>query len=155
LRQHTSEDLPRQEHGEDGERSEYRDHDREWRRLIPTECRQVHPAVWNRQGDQAHVAKGGHNQQEPGRGESQRPCVVHPVPSSTDPRSIFHLIGLYDRLVGDLPPEGPVREDLVDLDRVLYGLDAILRLHVAQEEELYVSLGDEAGETGVAAGAAA
>jgi hypothetical protein len=49
----------------------------------------------------------------------------------------------------------PLREDLVDLDRVLYGLDAILRLHVAQEEELYVSLGDEAGETGVAAGAAA
>jgi hypothetical protein len=49
----------------------------------------------------------------------------------------------------------PLREDLVDLDRVLYGLDAILRLHVAQEEELYVSLGDEAGETGVATGAAA
>jgi len=56
---------------------------------------------------------------------------------------IFHLIGLYDRLVGDLPPEGPAREDLVDLRRVLYGLDAILRLHMAQEEELYVSLGDE------------
>jgi len=55
---------------------------------------------------------------------------------------IFHLIGLYDRLVGDLPPEGPAREDLVDLRRVLYGLDAILRLHMAQEE-LYVSLGDE------------
>ena len=56
---------------------------------------------------------------------------------------IFHLIGLYDRLVGDLTPEGPAREDLVDLRRVLYGLDAILRLHMAQEEELYVSLGDE------------
>ena len=56
---------------------------------------------------------------------------------------------------GDLPPEGPAREDLVDLRRVLYDLDAILRLHMAQEEELYVSLGDEAGETGVAAGAAA
>jgi hypothetical protein len=26
---------------------------------------------------------------------------------------------------------------------VLYGLDAILRLHMAQEEELYVALGDE------------
>lgn len=70
---------------------------------------------------------------------------------------IFHLIGLYDRLVGDLPPEGPAPEDLVDLRRVLYGLDAILRLHMAQEEELYVSLGDETGETGIvdAAGVAA
>jgi len=26
---------------------------------------------------------------------------------------------------------------------VLYGLDAILRLHMAQEEELYLALGDE------------
>ena len=70
---------------------------------------------------------------------------------------IFHLIGLYDRLVGDLPPEGPATEDLVDLRRVLYGLDAILRLHMAQEEELYLSLGDDAGEAGAAdaAGAAA
>jgi len=65
LRQHTSEDLPRQEHGEDGERSEYRDHDRAWRRLIPTECRQVHPPVWNRQGDQAHVAKAATTNRNP------------------------------------------------------------------------------------------
>ena len=69
---------------------------------------------------------------------------------------IFHLIGLYDRLVGDLPPEGPAPEDMIDLRRVLYGLDAILRLHMAQEEELYVSLGDEAGEgVGDTTGAAA
>jgi hypothetical protein len=70
---------------------------------------------------------------------------------------IFHLIGLYDRLVGDLPPEGPAIEDLVDLRRVLYGLDAILRLHMAQEEELYLSLGDDTGEAVVvgALGAAA
>ncbi len=56
---------------------------------------------------------------------------------------IFHLIRLADRMVGELPPEGPVPEDLNDLRRVLYGLDAILRLHMAQEEELYVALGDE------------
>ena len=66
---------------------------------------------------------------------------------------IFHLIGLYDRLVGDLPPEGPAHEDLVDLRRVLYGLDAILRLHMAHEEELYLSLGDDTGEA-VVVGAA-
>jgi hypothetical protein len=68
---------------------------------------------------------------------------------------IFHLIGLYDRLVGDLPPEGPAPEDMVDLRRVLYGLDAILRLHMAQEEELYTSLGDEADEAPVGSGAGA
>jgi hypothetical protein len=45
--------------------------------------------------------------------------------------------------VAEVPEEGPVAEDLTDLRRVLYGLDAILRLHMAQEEELYVALGDE------------
>ena len=56
---------------------------------------------------------------------------------------IFHLIRLADRLVQDIPEEGPAPEDLNDLRRVLYGLDAILRLHMAQEEELYLALGDE------------
>ena len=58
---------------------------------------------------------------------------------------IFHLIRLFDRLVRDLPEAGPERDDLTDLRRVLYGLDAILRLHMAQEEELYSSLVDDAG----------
>jgi iron-sulfur cluster repair protein YtfE (RIC family) len=56
---------------------------------------------------------------------------------------IFHLIRLTDRLVKEIPEEGPAPEDLNDLRRVLYGLDAILRLHMAQEEELYLALGDE------------
>ena len=56
---------------------------------------------------------------------------------------IFHLIRFTDRLVAEIPPEGPAPEDLTDLRRVLYGLDAILRLHMAQEEELYLALGDE------------
>jgi hypothetical protein len=56
---------------------------------------------------------------------------------------IFHLIRLADRTVVELPEEGPAPEDLNDLRRVLYGLDAILRLHMAQEEELYMALGDE------------
>jgi heavy metal translocating P-type ATPase len=56
---------------------------------------------------------------------------------------IFHLVRLADRLVAEIPPEGPGPEDLTDLRRVLYGLDAILRLHMAQEEELYLALGDE------------
>jgi heavy metal translocating P-type ATPase len=56
---------------------------------------------------------------------------------------IFHLVRFVDRLVREIPEEGPGVEDLTDLRRVLYGLDAILRLHMAQEEELYLALGDE------------
>ena len=59
---------------------------------------------------------------------------------------IFHLVRLADRLVTQLPEAGPGPEDLTDLRRVLYGLDAILRLHMAQEEELYLSLGDIASD---------
>ena len=59
---------------------------------------------------------------------------------------IFHLIRFTDRLVAEVPDEGPGPEDLTDLRRVLYGLDAILRLHMAQEEELYLALSDEQPE---------
>ena len=61
---------------------------------------------------------------------------------------IFHLVRFIDRLVAEVPEDGPGPEDMTDLRRVLYGLDAILRLHMAQEEELYVSLGDEPADTG-------
>ncbi|MFN8628911.1 MAG: heavy metal translocating P-type ATPase [Chloroflexota bacterium] len=56
---------------------------------------------------------------------------------------IFHLVRFIDRLVRELPETGPGPEDLTDLRRLLYGLDAILRLHMAQEEELYLSLGED------------
>ena len=56
---------------------------------------------------------------------------------------IFHLIRLTARLVEEVPAEGPGAEDLNDLRRVLYGLDAILRLHMAQEDELYMAMGDD------------
>ena len=57
---------------------------------------------------------------------------------------IFHLVRLLDRLVSETTTAGPEPEDLTDLRRVLYGLDAILRLHMAQEDELYATLADEA-----------
>ncbi len=57
-------------------------------------------------------------------------------------QEIFRIARLLDRLVGDLPPEGPSRDDRTDLQRLLYGLEAILRLHQAQEEDLYGSIGD-------------
>jgi len=50
---------------------------------------------------------------------------------------IQRLTRLFGRLVAQLPAEGPGAEDLRDLRRVLYGLQAILQLHFAQEEELY------------------
>lgn len=56
---------------------------------------------------------------------------------------IFHLVRLYGRLVAELDADGPTPDDRTDLRRALYGLDAILRLHMAQEEELYGSVGEE------------
>ena len=53
-------------------------------------------------------------------------------------QEIFRLARLLDRLVRDLPPEGPSGDDRTDLQRLLYGLEAILRLHQAQEEDLYL-----------------
>lgn len=50
---------------------------------------------------------------------------------------IRRLSRLLGRLVRQLPPSGPAREELRDLRRVLYGLHAILTLHFAQEDELY------------------
>jgi heavy metal translocating P-type ATPase len=53
---------------------------------------------------------------------------------------IAHLATSFGRLVAELPPTGPSSEDLSDLRRLLYGLHALLELHVAQEEESYLPL---------------
>ncbi|HZD38253.1 MAG TPA: heavy metal translocating P-type ATPase [Actinomycetes bacterium] len=55
---------------------------------------------------------------------------------------IAHLARRYRRLLDGLPSTGPTAEDVLDLRRTLYGLDAILRLHNAQEEELYEWIGE-------------
>ena len=60
---------------------------------------------------------------------------------SSTHREIFRLIRLVDRTVADLPPEGPDATAIAELQRLLYGLDAILRLHIAQEDELFHALG--------------
>ncbi len=62
-------------------------------------------------------------------------------------QEIFRLARLLDRLVRDLPPDGPSGDDRTDLQRLLYGLEAILRLHQAQEEDLYGSIGDSTPPT--------
>jgi heavy metal translocating P-type ATPase len=53
-------------------------------------------------------------------------------------REIFHLAGVFHRLVDEVGDEDPI--DTFDLRRNLYSLHAVLRLHFAQEEELYQSL---------------
>ncbi len=55
---------------------------------------------------------------------------------------IAHRVRMLGSLLEELPPEGPTGEDLGDFRRILYGLDAILRLHFAQEEESYLPLLD-------------
>lgn len=57
---------------------------------------------------------------------------------------IFHLVRLYGRVVDEIGTDGPTTDDRTDLQRVLYGLDAIVRLHMAQEEELYASIDAQA-----------
>ena len=56
---------------------------------------------------------------------------------------IVHLARRLGHLIDDLPASGPTDEDIPELRRVLYGLDAILRLHFAQEDEGYFSLIDD------------
>jgi len=59
------------------------------------------------------------------------------APISRTHREIAHLVRRLGRLVAEIPPEGPLAEDLPELRRTLYALEAILDLHCAQEEELY------------------
>lgn len=57
-------------------------------------------------------------------------------------REIQQLGGVLGRMVADLPRVGPDQNAANDFRRVLYGLDAILRLHFAQEDEMYYGLAD-------------
>jgi iron-sulfur cluster repair protein YtfE (RIC family) len=57
-------------------------------------------------------------------------------------REVQHLGRLLGRMVTDLAPDGPDQATITEFQRVLYGLDAILRLHFAQEDELYQGLAD-------------
>jgi hypothetical protein len=63
-------------------------------------------------------------------------------------REIFHLAALLDRIVADAERDGLDDEGRSEARRVLYALDAILRLHLAQEEELLASLSATAPDPG-------
>ncbi|HEV8337216.1 MAG TPA: heavy metal translocating P-type ATPase [Candidatus Polarisedimenticolia bacterium] len=76
--------------------------------------------------------------------------VVARIIGGTDPTAtmsrahleIGHRIRMLGSLLADIPAEGPTGEEVGDFRRILYGLDAILRLHFAQEEETYLPLLD-------------
>jgi hypothetical protein len=56
---------------------------------------------------------------------------------------IAHLIRRLGAALDDIDPAGPDADDIKDLRSLLYGLHAVLQLHFAQEDEGYLSLGDE------------
>jgi heavy metal translocating P-type ATPase len=62
------------------------------------------------------------------------------APMSRTHQEIFHLASLLHRLVDDASIDGFGDEDRSEARRILYALDAILRLHFAQEEELLTSM---------------
>ena len=67
-------------------------------------------------------------------------------PMSRGHVEISHQIRRLGQLLDDLGPDGPDAEDVVELRRALYGLHAVLRLHTAQEDESFLSLGEERGD---------
>jgi heavy metal translocating P-type ATPase len=57
---------------------------------------------------------------------------------------IAYQIARLGRLIADIGDQAPDETDITDLRGALYGLHAILRLHTAQEDEAYLSLGEDA-----------
>jgi heavy metal translocating P-type ATPase len=56
-------------------------------------------------------------------------------------REIVHLVNVYRRLIADLPAQGADQALWSDLRRILFSLEAILRLHIDQEDEVYDIVG--------------
>lgn len=57
-------------------------------------------------------------------------------------REVQQIGTLLGRMTADIPREGPDPAAANDFRRVLYGLEAVLRLHFAQEDEIYHGLAD-------------
>ena len=61
-------------------------------------------------------------------------------------REISHMVNVLGRNIEDLPCDGELSEEIREMRRILYGLDAILRLHFAQEDESYLALMESGAE---------
>lgn len=57
-------------------------------------------------------------------------------------REIFRLARMLRQMTAHVPPEGPDAASLREFQRLLYALDAIVRLHCAQEDELFHALAE-------------
>ncbi|MCC8401645.1 heavy metal translocating P-type ATPase [Paraburkholderia sp. MMS20-SJTN17] len=57
---------------------------------------------------------------------------------------IFRIARLLRQMTADVPIDGPDADSIREFQRLLYGLDAIVRLHCAQEDELFHVLGEGA-----------
>ena len=66
------------------------------------------------------------------------------APMNRAHREVARLTHLLSRTAEDLPAEGPDPAMVQELQRNLYGLEAILRLHFAQEDEIYHALAEAA-----------
>jgi soluble P-type ATPase len=66
------------------------------------------------------------------------------APMSRAHAEIAYQIARLGRLIDDIGTGISDETDIADLRSLLYGLHAILRLHTVQEDETYLSLGDEA-----------
>ena len=66
-------------------------------------------------------------------------------PMSRAHAEIAHQTRRLGQLLDEVGPGGPDPDELAELRRLLYGLHAVLRLHTAQEEESYLSLGEPEG----------
>ena len=70
------------------------------------------------------------------------------APMSRAHAEIAYQIARLGRLIADIGDRAPDETDVADLRGTLYGLHAILRLHTAQEDEAYLSLGDDVEPVG-------
>lgn len=59
-------------------------------------------------------------------------------------REIFKMVRSLRQMVADLPRDGTNAMQVQAIQRLLYGLEAIVRLHCAQEEELFHAVGADA-----------
>jgi len=66
------------------------------------------------------------------------------APMSRAHAEIAYQIARLGRLIDEIGTGTPGDADIADLRSLLYGLYAILKLHTVQEDETYLSLGDDA-----------
>ena len=72
------------------------------------------------------------------------------APMSRAHAEIAYQIARLGRLIDEIGTGTPDQADIADLRSLLYGLHAILKLHTVQEDETYLSLGDDAAPPGPA-----